>query len=145
MVDVHRQEAPGVVKCVELRQLPMAVHHAAGAQIACDGVALPQGSPCSAVISELVGQVLDLRLLRFTKKYGVRVRDAVEERLFARRRDPFTDLWPVFMGTTTLSFHAAGRETLGRQRRRQIVLMPLTVGGLFPPMYDSVSCPIAHG
>lgn len=34
------------------------------AQIACDGEALPQGSPCSPVISELIGQVLDIRLLR---------------------------------------------------------------------------------
>ena len=42
------------------------------AQIACDGTALPQGSPCSPVISELVGQVLDLRLLRFAKKHRVR-------------------------------------------------------------------------
>ncbi len=42
------------------------------AQIACDGVALPQGSPCSPIISELIGQVLDLRLLRLAKKFGVR-------------------------------------------------------------------------
>ena len=42
------------------------------AQIACDGVALPQGSPCSPVISELIGQILDLRLLRFAKKHGAR-------------------------------------------------------------------------
>lgn len=41
------------------------------AQIACDGTALPQGSPCSPVISELIGQILDLRLIRFAKKYGV--------------------------------------------------------------------------
>ena len=42
------------------------------AQIACDGVALPQGSPCSPVISELIGQILDIRLLRLAKKYRVR-------------------------------------------------------------------------
>ena len=41
------------------------------AQIACDGAALPQGSPCSPVISELIGQVLDLRLLRLAKKHRV--------------------------------------------------------------------------
>lgn len=41
------------------------------AQIACDGTALPQGSPCSPVISELIAQILDLRLLRFAKKHGV--------------------------------------------------------------------------
>ena len=42
------------------------------AQIACDGNALPQGSPCSPIISELIGQILDLRMLRLAKKYGVR-------------------------------------------------------------------------
>lgn len=39
------------------------------AQIACDGVALPQGSPCSPVISELIAQILDMRLVRLAKKY----------------------------------------------------------------------------
>lgn len=41
------------------------------AQIACDGTALPQGSPCSPVISELIAQILDMRLVRLAKKYGV--------------------------------------------------------------------------
>ena len=41
------------------------------AQIACDGTALPQGSPCSPVISELIAQILDMRLVRLAKKYNV--------------------------------------------------------------------------
>ena len=41
------------------------------------------------------------------------VKDDIEERLFARRRDLFSDLSLVFMDTTTLSFHGAGGETLG--------------------------------
>ena len=41
------------------------------AQIACDGVALPQGSPCSPVISELIAQILDVRLVRLAKEFGV--------------------------------------------------------------------------
>ena len=41
------------------------------------------------------------------------VKDAIEERLFERRRDLFTDLSLVFMDTTTLSFHGAGGESLG--------------------------------
>ena len=39
------------------------------------------------------------------------VKDAVEERLFERRRALFTDLSLVFMDTTTLFFHGAGGET----------------------------------
>lgn len=41
------------------------------AQIACDGTALPQGSPCSPVISELIAQILDMRLVQFAKKFKV--------------------------------------------------------------------------
>ena len=41
------------------------------AQIACDGAALPQGSPCSPIISDLVGQILDMRLVRFAKEHRV--------------------------------------------------------------------------
>ncbi|MDO7837097.1 retron Ec67 family RNA-directed DNA polymerase/endonuclease [Sphingobium sp. HBC34] len=41
------------------------------AQIACDGTALPQGSPCSPIISDLVAQILDMRLVRFAKKHKV--------------------------------------------------------------------------
>lgn len=42
------------------------------------------------------------------------IKDEIEERLFARRRDLFTDLSLVFMDTTSLSFHGEGGETLGR-------------------------------
>ena len=41
------------------------------------------------------------------------VKDAVEERLFDRRRDLFTDLSAVFMDTTSLSFYGEGGQTLG--------------------------------
>jgi hypothetical protein len=42
------------------------------------------------------------------------VKDLIEERLFERRRDLFTDLSLVFLDTTTLSFTGLGGETLGR-------------------------------
>jgi RNA-directed DNA polymerase len=40
------------------------------AQIACHDNTLPQGSPCSPVISNLVGHVLDMRLVKLTDKFG---------------------------------------------------------------------------
>lgn len=40
------------------------------AQIACHDNSLPQGSPCSPVISNIVGGILDLRLVRLAKKSG---------------------------------------------------------------------------
>jgi len=42
------------------------------------------------------------------------VKDMVEERLFAHRRDLFTRLDLVFMDTTSLYFEGAGGQTLGR-------------------------------
>ena len=41
------------------------------------------------------------------------VKDLIEENLFDRRRDLFTDLSAVFMDTTSLSFYGEGGETLG--------------------------------
>lgn len=41
------------------------------------------------------------------------VKDEIEEALFTRRRDLFTDLSVVFMDTTSLSFYGEGGETLG--------------------------------
>ncbi len=43
------------------------------------------------------------------------VKDLVEEQLFARRRDLFSELSVVFMDTTSLSFTGAGGETLGER------------------------------
>ena len=43
------------------------------------------------------------------------VKDVIEEKLFERRRDLFTDLSLVFMDTTSLSFYGAGGETLGKR------------------------------
>jgi len=39
------------------------------AQIACHQNALPQGSPCSPIISDLIGHLLDMRLVALAKKY----------------------------------------------------------------------------
>ncbi len=41
------------------------------------------------------------------------VKDVIEESLFDRRRDLFTDLSAVFMDTTSLSFYGEGGQTLG--------------------------------
>lgn len=43
------------------------------------------------------------------------VKDLLEEQLFARRRDLFSELSVVFMDTTSLSFRGAGGETLGER------------------------------
>ena len=43
------------------------------------------------------------------------VKDRVEEELFARRRDLFSELSVVFFDTTSLSFTGAGGKSLGKR------------------------------
>ena len=45
---------------------------------------------------------------------GKELKDVLEERLFAKRRDLFSKLDLVFMDTTSLYFEGAGGQTLGR-------------------------------
>ena len=62
------------------------------------------------------------------------VKDVIEERLFAHRRDLFTKLDLVFMDTTSLYFEGAGGQTLGRHSKdhrpdlRQMILAVLLDG-----------------
>jgi transposase len=42
-------------------------------------------------------------------------KDLIEEKLFYKRCDLFTDLSAVFMDTTSLSFYGEGGETLGER------------------------------
>ena len=50
------------------------------------------------------------------------IKDLIEEQLFARRRNLFSELSVVFMDTTSLSFTGAGGATLGEQARRRSAL-----------------------
>jgi len=55
-------------------------------------------------------------------------KDQIEEALFARRRDLFSELSVVFMDTTSLRFEGAGGETLGQRghaKDHRPDLMPL--------------------
>jgi Transposase DDE domain len=68
------------------------------------------------------------------------VKDLVEERLFERRRDLFSDLSVVFMDTTSLSFEGEGGESLGeygyskdfRRDLRQMILGLVMDGAGWP-------------
>lgn len=75
------------------------------AQIACDGTALPQGSPCSPVISELIGQVLDMRLVRLAKKYRVTYTRYADDITFSTSQKEF----PSGLATQDMTDPAAWR------------------------------------
>ena len=59
------------------------------AQIACDENELPQGSPCSPVISNLVGHLLDARLARLAKAHKCTYSRYVDDITFSTSRKDF--------------------------------------------------------
>ena len=93
------------------------------AQIACDGVALPQGSPCSPVISELIGQVLDIRLLRFAKKHGVRYSRYADDITFSTNQRNFPEALAV-QDLESLSVWAPGANLIHEIRRAGFKINP---------------------
>jgi len=54
------------------------------------------------------------------------VKDLIEEKLFDRRRDLFTDLSVVFMDTTSLSFYGEGGETPGQSTAIARTIAPIS-------------------
>ncbi|MBD3175787.1 MAG: IS1634 family transposase [Armatimonadia bacterium] len=63
-----------------------------------------------------LGEVLPKNEQEGNTKHSPRcVKDVIEERLFARQRDLFSDLAILFFDTTSLYFHGEGGETLGRR------------------------------
>ncbi|MGZ3182075.1 MAG: retron Ec67 family RNA-directed DNA polymerase/endonuclease [Telluria sp.] len=59
------------------------------AQIACYENKLPQGSPCSPVISNLIGHLLDIRLARLSSKYGVTYTRYADDLTFSTNKPAF--------------------------------------------------------
>ncbi len=59
------------------------------AQIACHENQLPQGSPCSPVISNLIAQVLDLRLVRLASQLGVTYSRYADDLSFSTNKKDF--------------------------------------------------------
>ncbi|MXZ27339.1 MAG: RNA-directed DNA polymerase [Gammaproteobacteria bacterium] len=93
------------------------------AQIACDGEALPQGSPCSPVISELIGQILDLRLLRIAKKHGVRYSRYADDITFSTSQRDFPEALAV-QDSESLFGWAPGAELVHEIRRAGFKINP---------------------
>ncbi len=59
------------------------------AQIACHGNALPQGSPCSPIISDLLAHMLDVRVLQLAKKWRCTYSRYADDLTFSTNRREF--------------------------------------------------------
>lgn len=59
------------------------------AQIACWNGSLPQGSPCSPVLSNLIGHILDVRLVGLAAKHGCRYTRYADDLTFSTNKKLF--------------------------------------------------------
>ncbi len=59
------------------------------AHIACYDRKLPQGSPCSPVIANLIARILDVRLVKVAKKYGCTYTRYADDITFSTRKKVF--------------------------------------------------------
>lgn len=59
------------------------------AQIACDGQALPQGSPCSPVISNLIAHIMDIHIARLASAVGCRYSRYADDLTFSTNKRNF--------------------------------------------------------
>ncbi|HNR24973.1 MAG TPA: IS1634 family transposase [Candidatus Bipolaricaulis anaerobius] len=74
-------------------------------------------------------------------------KDRIEEKLFARNRDLFTDLRIVFFDTTSLYFHGEGGElgARGHSRDHRPELNQVVVGALLSGDGRPISCEVYRG
>jgi RNA-directed DNA polymerase len=59
------------------------------AQIACHNNALPQGSPCSPVVSNLIGHILDIQLVRLAQREGCTYTRYADDLTFSTNKPVF--------------------------------------------------------
>jgi retron-type reverse transcriptase/5S rRNA maturation endonuclease (ribonuclease M5) len=71
------------------------------AQIACHNRALPQGSPCSPVISNLIAHILDVRLAQLAAKAGCNYTRYADDLTFSTNRKDFPTSIAQRVGATT--------------------------------------------
>jgi len=70
------------------------------AQIACDGQALPQGSPCSPVISNLITHILDMHIVRIASRAGCTYTRYADDLTFSTNQREFPKDIAVQTSTT---------------------------------------------
>ena len=78
------------------------------AQIACYKGSLPQGAPCSPIITNMICQVLDMRILKLAKKYKLDYTRYADDLTFSTNDKHFLSNHPLFMETLTDEIKRAG-------------------------------------
>ena len=68
------------------------------AQIACHNNHLPQGSPCSPILSNLIGHILDIRMVKLAKKAKCTYSRYVDDLTFSTNKKDFPNAIAVKIG-----------------------------------------------
>ncbi len=84
------------------------------AQIACNDGSLPQGSPCSPVISDLIGHLLDVRMLQISKRHKVTYSRYADDLTFSTNQKNF----PVAISTFC---DKSAKWTVGSKLEKSII------------------------
>lgn len=86
------------------------------AQIACDGFSLPQGSPCSPIISDLIAHLLDVKMLQLARKHRCTYSRYADDITFSTNRRSFPQEL-AFQVASESSAWALGDELLDQVSR----------------------------
>lgn len=78
------------------------------AQIACYNGSLPQGAPCSPIITNMISQVLDMRILKLAKKYKLDYTRYADDLTFSTNDKHFLLNHPDFIQVLTDEIVHAG-------------------------------------
>jgi hypothetical protein len=79
------------------------------AQIACYNNALPQGSPCSPVISHLIGHILDIYLVRLASRNGCTYSRYVDDLTFSTNASHFPEAIATKSSTSSNTWNVGRR------------------------------------
>lgn len=100
------------------------------AKIACYQGKLPQGSPCSPVITNLICENLDIKLIRLAKKYRLDYTRYADDITFSTNHTKFIMSQEVFMDELIATIKSAGFNINSRKTRLQYKESQQKVTGL---------------
>jgi len=100
------------------------------AQLACYNGRLPQGAPSSPIITNLICQILDIRLLKISKKYKLDYTRYADDLTFSTNNKSFLDNQEAFCAEISEEVKKAGFSINTKKTRLQFRDSKQTVTGL---------------
>ena len=89
------------------------------AQLTCYQKHLPQGAPTSPIITNLICQILDIRLLQIAKKYKLDYTRYADDLTFSTNDHNFLAAYDAFFSAITSEIHSAGFRVNHKKTRLQ--------------------------